>query len=81
MIAKVTEIEKEIIKLKHEVKEFMDDNYVEFVPRLKKDQALAKEAEQIINELKSLQKRVDDQVQQKLFSNMYLLWKIFDQKC
>ena len=61
---KITEIEKEITKLKHDVKEFMDYNYVEFVPRLKKDQALVREAEKLVEEMKNLHIRIDDQVEQ-----------------
>ncbi|XP_043483050.1 centromere/kinetochore protein zw10 homolog [Leptopilina heterotoma] len=63
---KITEIEKKITKLKDEVKEFMDDNYVEFVPRLKKDKAMVRDAEKLIDEMKILEKRVDEQMKLEL---------------
>lgn len=59
---KITEIEKKIIKLKHEVKEFMHYNYIDFVPRMKKDNAMIRDAEKLITEMEILEKRVDDQV-------------------
>lgn len=59
---KVAEIEKKITKLKDEVKEFMDKNYDEFVPRLKKDKTMVQDANKLVAEMKILEKRVDDQV-------------------
>lgn len=60
---KVADIQKEIAKLKNDVKDFIDDNYIEFVPTLKKDQALVLEAEKLVDAMTILQRRVQDQVE------------------
>lgn len=59
---KINEIEKEIAKLKNHVKEFIEDNYIDFLPTLKKDNFLVEQTETLVQELKILQNRIDDQV-------------------
>ena len=60
--AKITDIQKEIAKLKNDVKDFIVDNYIEIVPTLKKDQTLVLQAEKLADDIKELQRRVEDQV-------------------
>lgn len=59
---KISEIQKEITKLKYDVKNFMDVNYVEFTSKLTRDQHLVSKGEKLLEEMNSLQRRVDDQV-------------------
>lgn len=59
---KISEIQKEITKLKYDVKDFMDDNYVEFTSKLTRDQHLVSKGEKLLEEMNALQKRIDDQV-------------------
>lgn len=66
---KIAEIQKEITKLKYDVQNFMDDNYIEFTSKLTKDQHLVLKGEKIFEELNELQKRIDDQVPCEKFLN------------
>lgn len=59
---KISEIQKEITKLKYDVKDFMDDNYVEFTSKLTKDQYLVSKGEKLLEEMDALQKKIDTQV-------------------
>ncbi|OAD61567.1 Centromere/kinetochore protein zw10 like protein [Eufriesea mexicana] len=63
---KISEIQKEIVKLKYDVKDFMDDNYVEFTSKLTRDQHLVSKGEKLLEEMNALQKRIDDQVKIEL---------------
>lgn len=58
----IAEIQKEITKLEYEVKDFMDDNYVEFNAKLTRDIHLVKKTEQLLEEIGILQSRINDQV-------------------
>jgi len=58
----IAEIQKEITKLEHEVKDFMNDNYVEFNEKLARDIHLVKKSEQLLEEIGILQSRINDQV-------------------
>lgn len=62
MNEKIEVIQKEITKLKLTVKEFMTDKYVEFSPSLRTDQTLVNKSEKLSEDMKVLQKRVEDQV-------------------
>lgn len=59
---KISEIQKEITKLKYDVKDFMDDNYVEFTSKLTRDQHLVLKGEKLLEEMNELQKRIDNHV-------------------
>lgn len=59
---KISEIQKEITKLKYDVKNFMDDNYVEFTSKLTRDQHLVLKGEKLLEEMNALQKRIDNHV-------------------
>lgn len=50
------------------MKEFVEANYIEFVPKLKKDQALILEVQKLVDEMCILQKRVQDQVRRINFT-------------
>ncbi|XP_034173768.2 zeste-white 10 kinetochore protein isoform X1 [Osmia lignaria lignaria] len=63
---KISEIQKEITKLKYDVKDFMDDNYVKFTSKLTRDQRLVSKGEKLLEEMNSLQSRIDDQVKIEL---------------
>ncbi|XP_031844991.1 zeste-white 10 kinetochore protein [Nomia melanderi] len=63
---KISEIQKEITKLKYDVQDFMDDNYVEFTSKLTRDQHLVSKGEKLLEEMNELQKRIDDQVKIEL---------------
>ncbi|KAK9303924.1 hypothetical protein QLX08_004517 [Tetragonisca angustula] len=63
---KISEIQKEITRLKYDVKDFMNDNYVEFTSKLVKDQHLVSKGEKLLEEMNALQKRIDDQVKIEL---------------
>jgi len=58
----IAEIQKQITKLEYEVKDFMDDNYVEFSAKLTRDVHLVKKTEQLLKEMDTLQNRINDQV-------------------
>lgn len=58
----IAEIQKQITKLEYEVKDFMDDNYVEFSAKLTRDVHLVKKTEQLLKEMDTLQSRINDQV-------------------
>nr|XP_011698225.1 PREDICTED: centromere/kinetochore protein zw10 homolog [Wasmannia auropunctata]XP_011698226.1 PREDICTED: centromere/kinetochore protein zw10 homolog [Wasmannia auropunctata] len=62
----ISEIQKEITKLEYEVKDFMDDNYVEFSAKLTRDVHLVKKTEQLLEEIGILQSRINDQVKIEL---------------
>ncbi|KOC70027.1 Centromere/kinetochore protein zw10 like protein [Habropoda laboriosa] len=66
---KIAEIQKEITKLKYDVKDFMDDNYVEFTAKLTRDQHLVSKGEKLLDEMNELQKRIDHQVKMELSSS------------
>lgn len=66
----IAEIHKQITKLEYEVKDFMDDNYVEFSAKLTRDVHLVKKTEQLLKEMDTLQSRINDQVY-----NQHLLFK------
>ncbi|EFN64147.1 Centromere/kinetochore protein zw10-like protein [Camponotus floridanus] len=53
-------------KLEYEVKDFMDDNYVEFSAKLTRDVHLVKKTEQLLKEMDTLQNRINDQVKIEL---------------
>ncbi|KAI4497966.1 hypothetical protein M0802_006790 [Mischocyttarus mexicanus] len=63
---KITQIQEEIIKLKYDVKDFMDVNYIEFSSKLTKNQRLVSKAEILTKEMNYLQKRIDDQIKIEL---------------
>ncbi|CAK9795229.1 Centromere/kinetochore protein zw10 homolog [Anthophora quadrimaculata] len=63
---KIAEIQKEITKLKYDVKDFMVDNYVEFSAKLTRDQHLVSKGEKLLDEMNELQKRIDHQVKIEL---------------
>lgn len=48
--------------MEYEVKDFMDDNYVEFSAKLTRDVHLVKKTEQLLEEIGILQSRINDQV-------------------
>ncbi|XP_024889791.1 centromere/kinetochore protein zw10 homolog [Temnothorax curvispinosus] len=62
----IAEIQKEITKLEYEVKDFMDDNYVEFNAKLTRDIHLVKKTEQLLEEIGILQSRINDQIKIEL---------------
>ncbi|XP_015431621.1 PREDICTED: centromere/kinetochore protein zw10 homolog [Dufourea novaeangliae] len=66
---KIGEIQKEITKLKYDVQDFMDDNYVEFTSKLTRDQHLVSKGEKLLEEMNQLQKRIDDQVKLELLGS------------
>jgi hypothetical protein len=82
----IVEIQKEITKLEYEVKDFMDDNYVEFSAKLTRDVHLVKKTEQLLEEIDILQSRINDQVRcimlnmiKHMFNNIiyiYLLYRL-----
>lgn len=59
---KIAEIQKEITKLKCNVKDFMEDTYAEFVVKLKSDKNLFEKADKLLKEMEVLQSRVDNHV-------------------
>ncbi|XP_012276555.1 centromere/kinetochore protein zw10 homolog [Orussus abietinus] len=73
---KVTQIQKEILKLKCNIKEFMADKYVEFLPKLSNDKKLVSRAEKLLAELQTLRKRVDDQIKIHLYGSTRELKKL-----
>lgn len=58
----INTIQKEIIKLKNDVKKFIEDNYIDFLPTLKKDHVLVEKTEKLLDELRTLQTNINDQV-------------------
>lgn len=58
----IVEIQKEIRKLEYEVKDFMDENYVEFNAKLTRDMHLVKKTEQLLEESDILNTKINDQV-------------------
>ncbi|KAL6268596.1 hypothetical protein P5V15_001728 [Pogonomyrmex californicus] len=66
----IAEVQKEITKLEYEVKDFMDDNYVEFNAKLSRDVHLVKKTEQLLEEISILQKRINDQIKIELSGSM-----------
>lgn len=62
----IAEIQKEITKLEYEVKDFMDDNYIEFNAKLTRDVYLVKKTEQLLQEMDILQSRINNQVKVEL---------------
>ncbi|KYQ54748.1 Centromere/kinetochore protein zw10 like protein [Trachymyrmex zeteki] len=65
----IAEIQKEITKLEYVVKDFMDDNYVEFSSKLTRDVHLVKKTEQLLEEIGILQNRINDQIKIELSSS------------
>ncbi|XP_076174713.1 zeste-white 10 kinetochore protein isoform X2 [Ptiloglossa arizonensis] len=63
---KIIEIQKETTKLKYDVKDFMDDNYIEFTSKFTRDQHLVAKGEKLLEEMNMLQKRIDDQIKIEL---------------
>lgn len=63
---KITEIEKEITRLKSNVKSFMDDKYAMFTSKLMSDQHLVANEEKLLEEMNTLHKKIDDQVKVEL---------------
>ncbi|XP_015183262.1 PREDICTED: centromere/kinetochore protein zw10 homolog [Polistes dominula] len=63
---KIAQIQEEIVKLKYDVKDFMDVNYIEFSSKLTKNQRLVSKAELLTQEMNDLQKRIDDQIKIEL---------------
>lgn len=59
---KVNDIEKEIVKLKSDVKEFIEDNYINFLPTLQNDYVLVEKSRKLIEDMKMLKSKIDDQV-------------------
>lgn len=64
---KVNEIEKKIIKLKSDVKEFIEDNYINFLPTLQNDYVLVDKSRKLIEEIGLLKSKIDDQVIELIF--------------
>lgn len=62
---KIIEIQKEVIRLKYDVKDFLDNNHVEFTSKLESDQNLVAKGESLLKEMNALQKRIDDQVYER----------------
>ncbi|XP_050455461.1 centromere/kinetochore protein zw10 homolog isoform X2 [Cataglyphis hispanica] len=62
----IAEIQIQITKLEYEVKDFMDDNYVEFSAKLTRDVHLVKKTEQLLKEMDTLQSRINDQIKIEL---------------
>lgn len=58
----IAEIQKQITKLEYEVKDFMDENYIEFSAKLTRDVHLVKMTEQLLKKMDILQSRINDQV-------------------
>ncbi|XP_047364969.1 centromere/kinetochore protein zw10 homolog [Vespa velutina] len=63
---KISQIQEDIVKLKYDVKDFLDDNYIEFSSKLTKNQRLVSKAEILTKEMNDLQKRIDDQIKVEL---------------
>ncbi|XP_076628616.1 zeste-white 10 kinetochore protein isoform X1 [Colletes latitarsis] len=63
---KIEEIQKEITKLKYDIKDFMDDNYVEFASKFTRDQHLVAKGEELLEEMNVLQTRIDDEIKVQL---------------
>ncbi|KAK2577429.1 hypothetical protein KPH14_003536 [Odynerus spinipes] len=63
---KISEIQEEITQLKYNVRDFMNDNYIEFCSKLTEDQRLVNKAEVLTKEMNDLQKRIDDQIKIEL---------------
>ncbi|KAK0089817.1 hypothetical protein PV325_005124 [Microctonus aethiopoides] len=62
----INTIQKEIIKLKNDVKKFIEDNYIDFLPTLKKDHVLVEKTEKLLDELRALQTNINDQIKVEL---------------
>lgn len=56
------EVQKQTMKLEYEVKDFMDENYIEFSAKMARDAHLVKNIKQLLNELNNLQQKINDQV-------------------
>ncbi|XP_011500160.1 PREDICTED: centromere/kinetochore protein zw10 homolog [Ceratosolen solmsi marchali] len=69
-------IKKEILKQKSVVNESMKDKVIELEQNIKPDEILIKESEQIIEEIKTLQNRINDQVKVKLSASSKDLQKL-----
>ncbi|XP_008558409.1 centromere/kinetochore protein zw10 homolog [Microplitis demolitor] len=63
---KVNDIEKEIVKLKSDVKEFIEDNYINFLPTLQNDYVLVEKSRKLIEDMKMLKSKIDDQIKVEL---------------
>ncbi|XP_074102438.1 zeste-white 10 kinetochore protein [Cotesia typhae] len=63
---KVNEIEKKIVKLKSDVKEFIEDNYINFLPTLQNDYVLVDKSRKLIEEIGLLKSKIDDQIKVEL---------------
>lgn len=59
---KIQEIQREIDRLKQDTRKFIVDDYIEFLPTLKKDQELLVKVQQILKEISLYQNTVDHQV-------------------
>lgn len=70
---KITEIEKEITRLKSNVKSFMDDKYAMFTSKLMSDQHLVANGEKLLEEMNTLHKKIDDQVEMIKISGAVLI--------
>ncbi|XP_015516849.2 centromere/kinetochore protein zw10 homolog [Neodiprion lecontei] len=66
LTTKISELQAQISKSKCDVKEYIKDNYIEFVPKLKKDQSLIHDIQRHFDEINILQKRVQDQIKIEL---------------
>ncbi|XP_034949709.1 centromere/kinetochore protein zw10 homolog [Chelonus insularis] len=63
---KIVNIQKEIEKLKIDVKEYIEDNYINFLPTLQHDRALIEKTKKLLNEMGSLKAKIEDQIKIEL---------------
>ncbi|XP_015119152.1 centromere/kinetochore protein zw10 homolog [Diachasma alloeum] len=63
---KISEIQKEIILLKTDVNQFIDDNYVDFLAKVEKDTILIERADKLVDNMKGLKNRIEDQIKVEL---------------
>uniref|UniRef100_A0A0C9R4G9 Zw10_0 protein n=1 Tax=Fopius arisanus TaxID=64838 RepID=A0A0C9R4G9_9HYME len=63
---KISEIQKEIIALKTDVNQFIEDNYVDFLAKVEKDTILIERSEKLVDSMKGLKNRIEDQIKVEL---------------
>lgn len=62
---KIADIQKEIILLKTDVNQFIDDNYVDFLAKVEKDTILIQTADKLVKTMRGLKNRIEDQVKHR----------------